>query len=107
MSEEKFDYQLLGRVLRLATPFRGLFASACILAIVLAPLSALRPYLIQRMVDDYIFKFDIQGMTRLSLIILGFLILEAVLKYFLIYSTNYLGQSIIRDLRVRVFQHIT
>lgn len=108
MSEKKsFDYQLLGRVLRLAMPFRQLFIASCVLAVVLAPLSALRPYLIQVMVDDYIFKFDVAGMTRLALIIFGLLLLASVLQYFFIYYTAYLGQSVIRDLRVQVFQHIT
>lgn len=108
MSENKsFDYQLLGRVLRLAIPFRKIFIFSCVLAIALAPLSALRPYLIQVMVDEHIFKFDVAGMTRMALIIFGILLLASILQYFFIYYTAWLGQSVIRDLRVRVFQHIS
>jgi len=110
MSQEqpqKFDYQLFGRVIALAKPYKGIFITAGILAVVLAPLSTLRPYLIKVMVDDYIFKYDIDGMTRIALLIAILLVLNVVLKYAFIYSTSWLGQSIIKDLRVNVFQHIT
>ena len=110
MSQEqpqKFDYQLFGRVIALAKPYKGIFITAGILAVVLAPLSTLRPYLIKVMVDDYIFKYDIDGMTRIALLIAILLVLNVILQYAFIYSTSWLGQSIIKDLRVSVFQHIT
>lgn len=107
MSKNKIDFFLLGRVLRLAKPYKKVFITAAILTVVLAPLATLRPYLIKVMVDDYIFQFDISGMTRVAIIIIGILILEVVLRYFFIYTTNWLGQSVIRDLRVKVFKHIT
>jgi len=107
MNQSKFDYQILGRVLKLAFPFKSVLIAACLLAIFIAPLAALRPYLIQTMVDDYIFKFDVQGMTKIAMIIFGVLLLQTVLQYWFIFSTNFLGQSVIRDLRVKVFQHIT
>ena len=107
MSQGNFDYQILGRVLKLAFPFKKVLITAILLAIILAPLSALRPYLVQVMVDDYIFKFDVAGMTRIAMLIIGLLMLESALQYSFIFSTNFLGQSVIRDLRVRVFQHIS
>jgi len=58
-------------------------------------------------VDDYIFNYDIPGMTRIAMLIGGVLILNVILQYAFIYSTNWLGQSVIRDLRVNVFKHIT
>ncbi len=93
--------------MRQAWPYRALFIATAILAVVLAPIATLRPYLIQRMVDDYIFSFDVPGLTRLGLLLFGLLILESILQYFFIYSSNLLGQSVIRDLRVWVFRHIT
>ena len=67
-NKKKFDYQLLGRVLGLARPYRTLFALAGILAVVLAPIATLRPYLVQVMVDDYIFNYDLPGLTRMALL---------------------------------------
>ena len=40
---QKFDYQLFTRVIALAKPYKGIFITAGILAVVLAPLSTLRP----------------------------------------------------------------
>ena len=106
MDKNKIDFLLLGRVLALAKPYRLVFILAGVLAVVLAPLSILRPYLIKVMVDDYIFQFDLSGLTLVAMIIVGVLILEVLLRYAFIYSTSWLGQSVIRDLRVRVFKHI-
>lgn len=106
-NKKKFDYQLLGRVLSLAKPYQKLFAFAAMLAIVLAPVATLRPYLVQVMVDDYIFNYDLSGLTRMALIFVGVLFIHAILQYAFIYSTSLLGQSVIRDLRVNVFKHLT
>ncbi|MEM9822826.1 MAG: ABC transporter ATP-binding protein [Bacteroidota bacterium] len=107
MDKNKIDFLLLGRVLRLALPYRRIFIAAGILAVVLAPLAALRPYLVQVMVDDYIFKYDITGLLRMAGLFCLVLSLAVAFQYLFIYSSNLLGQSIIRDLRVRVFKHIS
>lgn len=91
----------------LAKPYRLLFAFAATLAIILAPVATLRPYLVQVMVDEYIFNYDLTGLTRMALIFVGVLFLHAILQYAFIFSTNLLGQSVIRDLRVNVFKHLT
>jgi ATP-binding cassette, subfamily B, multidrug efflux pump len=104
---KRFDYQLLGRVLSLAKPYRNIFIGAAVLAIVLAPLATLRPYLVKVMVDDYIFQYDIPGLTRMALVFVGVLFVHAILQYFFIFTTNLLGQSVIRDLRVNVFKQIS
>ncbi|HMQ61277.1 MAG TPA: ABC transporter ATP-binding protein [Flavilitoribacter sp.] len=105
--KNKLDWFLLGRVIRLAAPYRAVFALAGFLAVVLAPLSTARPYLIQVMVDNHIFQNDIPGLTRLAIIVMGLVVLESLLRYVFNYSAGWLGQSVIRDLRVRVFRHIT
>ncbi len=105
--KKKFDYNLFSRIIGLAKPYRLAFFSAAFLAIVLAPLSSARPFLIQKMVDDHIFKYDVNGMTQMTLILIGLLILESCLLYIFNLTTSWLGQSVIRDLRVRVFKHIS
>ena len=107
MNKNRIDFFLLGRVLRLAKPYKRVFIIAGILAIILAPIATARPLLIQIMVDDYIFNNNIPGLTYIALLIFGFLLLETILRYFFIFSTRWLGQVVIRDLRVRVFRFIT
>lgn len=77
------------------------------MALILAPLSSARPYLIQQIVDKHIFKADVEGMTRLTIILLVLLVIEVVIMYVFNYTTSWLGASIVRDLRVRVFSNIT
>ena len=105
--KKKFDTKLLFRILGLAKPYRGFFILAATLAIVLAPLSSLRPLLIQQTVDNHIFKNDVVGLNRMTLILIGLLLLEASLAYGFNFLTSWLGQSVIRDLRVRVFKHVS
>jgi len=101
------DLTLLKRVIALGLPYKRIFALAGILSLLLAPVIILRPYLIQRTVDEYIMKFDGEGLMMMVMLLLGVLVLESVMRYVFIYSTSWLGQSVIRDLRVRVFKHIT
>ncbi len=107
MNKNKIDYLLLGRVLNLAKPYRQTFLLAGVLTVVLAPLAILKPTIIKIMVDDFIFKFDIPGLSKWAMIFIGVLVLEVILRYVFIYSTSLLGQSVIKDLRVRVFNHIS
>ncbi len=106
-ANKKFDFSLLVKVLALAKPYKRIFALAGLLAVVLAPLAVVRPQLIKVMVDEYIFVNDLAGLGRMALLLVGLLLIEFVLQYVFQYSTGLLGQSVIRDLRVRVFRHIT
>ena len=106
MERSKFDYQVFLRLIRWATPYKKIFILAAILAIILAPLASLRPYLINLMVDEYILTFDLSGMIRMVILISGLLVLEVIFQYGFIYSTGWLGQAVIRDLRSHVFKHI-
>lgn len=108
MSKEKrLNIGMLGRVLQLTTPYRTAFIGSCILAVLLAPLGIARPYMINLMVDDYIFQNDIPGLIRMSYILIVLLFFTAGARYVFIYITNLVGQKVIRDLRVKVFKHVT
>ena len=103
---KKFDLQLLRRVLALALPYKRIAIVAVVLAVLLAPLAVARPRIVQKIVDDFVFVGDVGGMTFWAAVVFGLIVLEALCRYAFIYSSNWLGQSIIRDFRVRVFGHI-
>ncbi len=105
--KQQFDFDIFKRVLRLANPYKGILFFCAFLAVILAPITVIRPYLIKEMVDKYIFKGDVDGMIFMTGVIFGVLLLNVSLRYLFIYYTNWLGQSVIRDLRVKVFNHIT
>lgn len=104
--QKKFDLYLLRRVLKLALPYRTIAIVAITLAVVLAPLAIARPRIVQKIVDDFVFVGDVEGMTFWAAVVFGVIVVEALCRYAFIYSSNWLGQSIIRDFRVRVFNHI-
>ena len=100
------DFNLLGRVMQLTKPYRTVFFWTGFLAIILAPLGTARPYLINVMVDKYISVGNIQGLIRMSIILVILLVVTALARYAFNYLSNWLGQLVIRDLRVNVFNHI-
>jgi ATP-binding cassette, subfamily B, multidrug efflux pump len=106
-TQPKFNFSLLRRVMAMVKPYRGVFFLTAALTIVLAPLAVLRPHLMQVMVDQHVGAGDIPGMGRIALLIFGLLILEVVLRYFFLYHADWLGQAVLRDLRTRVFRHVT
>lgn len=105
--KNQLDWGLLLRVLGQAKPYKLIFTTATILAIVLAPVAILSPYLIQQTVDNYILTFDPVGLNKMLILLVSVLFLNGILRYSFIYSTSWLGQSVVRDLRVRVFKHLT
>ena len=101
-----FDLKVLRRIYRFTRPYKkGLFASVT-LTILLAFLSPLRPLLIQYTVDNYIVHHDAQGLIKMMLIMIGLLIFQSVIQYFHTFITNWLGQTVISDIRVKLFKHI-
>lgn len=101
------DSKLLWRVMKYARPYKGLFFGTALLALVLAPASIASPVLINKMVDDFIVKtIDIDSLTLWTLLLVGVTAIHAALEYLFIYTTNLLGQLVIKDIRVQVFDHL-
>ncbi|MES2621445.1 MAG: ABC transporter ATP-binding protein [Bacteroidota bacterium] len=109
MSETKkpfLDYSLLKRIIRLANPYRRVFFFSIFLSLVLAILGPLRPWIVKHTIDKYIVHFDFESLKVMCLWMLLILVVESILRYFFNYITAWLGQSIIKDMRIRVFAHI-
>jgi len=100
------DLRLLRRVLAEASPYRALLMGTTFMAILLAPLATVRPWLVQKMVDDHIVAYDLNGLLRLALIFVAVLLLHAWLTYLFTYFSGVLGQAVVNQLRVKIFQHI-
>jgi ATP-binding cassette subfamily B protein len=100
------DTKLLRRIFGLTGKYRSVFILAAFLSVILAPVSIVRPYLVQYTVDHHIIVSDSQGLLFMIAMLCSILMFEGFLSYVFTYCTGWLGQSIIRDLRVRVFNHI-
>lgn len=101
------DLKLLGRIVGLARPYRSKFAIAVALTVSLAIIAPLQPIIIQRTIDNYVANGDLQGLNKMLFILIGLLLVQTFLLFFNTYLTNWLGQSVVKALRLRVFNHIS
>ncbi len=100
------DIGLLSRVLKYVKPYKRTFWFTAVLTFALAGLSPLRPMLVQYAFDNYIVIPNPNGLLIITLITIGVLLIEAVAYYFYTYSANWLGQTVIRDIRQEIYDHI-
>jgi ATP-binding cassette, subfamily B, multidrug efflux pump len=101
-----YDAKLMKRLLGFIEPYKKYVIFAIVLNVFVAILSAIGPMLTKIAVDDYIKKSDYHGLLVISLILLGSLILQATIQYFLTYFTQYIGQKTLYDIRTKIFNHI-
>lgn len=101
-----YDAKLMKRLLVYVKPYKKYVVLAIIFNIVVAALGPLRPYLTKVAVDDYIANSDYNGLLIISLMLVGVLLFQSFIQYFLTYFTQLMGQKIIYDLRVQIFSHI-
>jgi ATP-binding cassette, subfamily B, multidrug efflux pump len=111
-----FDFSLLKRVFRYAAPYKKRLYLSVALSIVLAILSPLRPFLIQVTINDYIRKGAAPGLSlkqRMEELVIWVTILQVVLllietvsRFYFSFITAWLGQTVVKDLRVDVYKKI-
>lgn len=102
-----YDWKLLKRVFKYARPYKGKFFWSVFLTLSIAALAPIRPVLIQRTLDNYIFFNDTSGLLNMTILMIVLLLLQTMIQYFQTFITNALGQSVIKDLRTDTFNHIT
>lgn len=101
-----FDTQLLRRIFSFAAPYKQGFYLSISLSVILAILAPLRPYLIQLSVDKYVSNGLLQMLIWISVIQLGILLVETGLRFWFLYRINWLGQTVVNDMRKAVFRKI-
>lgn len=100
------DWQTLKRVVKLAMPFKNLFFLSISFAIICAFVTAVRPLIIQQIIDKNIIELNGKGLTVATLILLSVIISEFLFKYIFGLNTTKLGQSIMLNLRTKLFNHV-
>ncbi len=100
------DWNLLGRVMHYVKPYRGTFVIAAFLTIFLAAGALVQPILMQITLDKYILGNNYNGLVLMVGLMIAQLAIQTVAQYYQTYMTNSLGQSVIRDLRIDIFNHI-
>lgn len=106
MKAKAFDSQLFRRILKFTRPYQLLFRGVAVIAVLLSLVTALRPYLLKQTVDAYIQPKDAEGLLHYVCLMGLVLLLEGVCQFLFVYWANVLGQNIIRDIRIQLFQHL-
>ncbi|MFK2819642.1 ABC transporter ATP-binding protein [Flavobacteriaceae sp. LMIT009] len=104
--ENVFDTKLFTRLLVYIKPYRLVFMVSLLTVVGLAVFGAMRPKVLQLAIDNNITNRELEGFLPYVLMILGLLVLEVTCQLLFIYYAGWLGQSVVRDIRVKLFKHI-
>ncbi len=101
-----FDYPILKRIYQYVNPYKRIFYTSIILTLTIAFIGPIRPLMVQYTFDNYITKGNPQGLMKMTLLMIALLLLQSALQYYHTVLTNLLGQSVIKDLRKKLYNHI-
>lgn len=97
----------LKKVMQFAQPYKTRFIWVILFSVALSVFAALRPYLLKETVDNYLMNKDMPGLlTYVGLMGIA-LILEVAAQFYFVYWANWLGQDIVKDIREKLFAHIS
>jgi len=101
-----FDLEQLRRVFAFAAPYKRRFYISVVLAVVLAAMAPVRPLLIQYTINDIIRQGFVSTLIWITVIQVVFLLLETGLRFYFSFLTAWLGQTVVKDLRTRVYRKV-
>jgi len=107
MASKTWDSTLFRRILGISKPHIKLLIYGIIFTVFLAFLSPLRPYIIGKLVGEYVRLSDEQSLLYGALLVVAILIIESVMLIAVSYISSDLGQRVVEDLRDQLFKHIT
>lgn len=106
MKAKAFDTKIFKRILEYTKPYQLRFRGVIIFALSLSVFAALRPYLLKQTVDGYIKTQDANGLLFYVMLMGIVLMVEVFSNFFFVYWANWLGQDIVKDIRIKLFKHM-
>jgi ATP-binding cassette subfamily B protein len=101
-----FDFSQLRRVFAFAAPYKRRFYISVVLAVVLAALAPVRPLLIQYTINQVIKLGLLNTLIWITVIQIGILVIETALRFYFSFVTAWLGQTVVKDLRTKVYRKV-
>jgi ATP-binding cassette subfamily B protein len=101
-----FNFSQLKRVFGFALPYKKKLINSIVLAIVLALMSPIRPLLIQYTINQIIPKGVVYFLVIITLVQVGILIIETVFRFYFTFLTSWLGQTVVKDMRTKVYDKV-
>ncbi|GAB2492450.1 ABC transporter ATP-binding protein [Algoriphagus taiwanensis] len=105
-SGEIVDIKVLKELYGFVKPYRLQFYFLVFLTVALAVLAPTRPYFIQVAIDDYVALGDVPGLIKIIYLLVGLMILQAVVQWAHTYFSGWIGQVIIKDIRIKLYRHL-
>lgn len=111
MTEEKVsgkivDWDIIKRLFQFIKPYQKQFISLVVLILLGAVLAPLTPLLIRYTIDHHITTNDHTGLTTMMALMIGVLVIQGIAQFANSYLSGWLGQTIIRDIRVQLYEKI-
>ncbi|HUX84354.1 MAG TPA: ABC transporter ATP-binding protein, partial [Chitinophagaceae bacterium] len=126
--KQVFNFGLLRRLFSFAGPYKRRLYISVLLAILLAVVAVARPWLIQITVDKFVIAADpsfigvhwlrdlvvrmirsgglVKVVVWITVIQIGILLLETLMRFYFSYLTSWMGQAVIKDLRSALYHHV-
>ncbi len=101
-----FDWRILRRLFAFAKPYKAGFGALVFLTVLSGVMGPVRPWMIQRTVDRDIPTGDMRALAIMCLLMIGLLLVQSVVQYYQTFLSEWLGQTVIRDIRTKLFQHM-
>ncbi|MFK8302223.1 ABC transporter ATP-binding protein [Capnocytophaga stomatis] len=107
MSEiSKSNKQTFKQLYHFVKPYRFTFFVVAFLSVLASLLATAQPYLIKTAIDDYIIPKNYEGLLVITYILVATLVTEVLVQFLFAYSASWLGQTVIRDVRKKLFAHL-
>lgn len=100
------DVKILRRLYDYIRPYSGRFYFLIFLTIMIGVISPIRPVLVSFAIDDYIAVGDYQGLLNITVILIILLTVSGVFQYLHTFLSGWLGQYIIKDIRIKLYEHL-
>ncbi len=101
-----FDIKLFKRLLKFVKPYKLVFFGTLIFVIGLSVFGVFRPKVLQLAIDTKIALQEYDGFLFYIIIMITLLVLEVISQLLFIYYASWLGQSVVKDIRVKLFKHM-
>lgn len=102
-----FDWPLIRRIFGLAAPYKKQVYLAIFVTLISAWLGPYRTKLIKDVLDNDVAKGDYEGLINMTLFMIALLIINTAINFWQSYVTAWLGQAVIKDLRLKVYAFVT
>jgi len=101
-----YNFKLFKRLLNYIKSYRYIFVISIISVFGLSVFGALRPVVLEKIVDENLTSSNYDFFLEYIILMITLLVLEVVSNYSFIFNAGLLGQSVVKDIRVKLFDHI-